>query len=65
MTKGINEQLLDDDPESQAVEADLDDVQFAPEPSEDDQVIAIEPEIISIGRGKRKKALRELSQEGG
>lgn len=63
MTKSLNESLLDDDPDSQAIEADLNDVQFTPEPSKNDYVIAVEPPIISVGRGKRKIALRKLSEE--
>mgnify|MGYP000898371147 CR=1 FL=1 len=56
----INEELLDEDPESLAVEAD-EDIQY--EPDTDSNVVAVEPKIISVGRGKRKDALRNLSQE--
>lgn len=63
MTKSLNESLLEDNPDSQAVEADLDDEQYVPEPPEDAQVIITEPEIISIGRGKRKKFVRSVPLE--
>ena len=60
--KSLNEQLLDDDPESQAIEAD-DTAQY--EPDTDSQVVATEPPIIAIGRGKRRAALREVQSQQG
>jgi hypothetical protein len=56
----INDDLLSVDPESQAVEVD-DDVQY--EPDTTSQVVATEPPIISIGRGKRSEHLRHLPKE--
>jgi hypothetical protein len=56
----INEELLNVDPDSQAVEVS-DDVQFDPNPT--NQVVATEPPIISIGRGKRIEALRTMQDE--
>lgn len=53
----VNEDLLSDDPDAAAIEAD-DDVAF--EPETDSQVVAIEPPIISIGRAKRRAAMRKL-----
>lgn len=56
----LNDELLNVDPESQAVEVDGD-VQYLPDT--DSQVVAIEPPIISIGRGKRSDYLRRLPSE--
>lgn len=58
--KNINEELLSIDPDSQAVEAS-EDVQFELETTS--QVVATEPPIISIGRGKRLEALRAMQNE--
>lgn len=52
----LNEELLSDDPEGLAVEVD-DDAFY--DPQQTSSVVATEPEIISIGRGKRKEALRK------
>lgn len=56
----LNEDLLTVHPDDQAVEVD-DDVQF--EPETDSNVVAIEPPIISIGRGKRIEAMRKMREE--
>ncbi len=56
----LNDELLNPDPESQAVEVS-DDVQY--EPETESQVVATEPPIISIGRGKRIDALRTMREE--
>lgn len=55
--------LLEDDPDSLAIEADDSDIQFTPEPDEDSGVVSIEPSIISIKRGERKRALKKLPPE--
>jgi len=55
----LNEQLLGEDPDSLAVEAD-DDAFYSPDQSESG-VVVTEPEIITIGRGLRKTALRKES----
>lgn len=65
--KSLNEQLLDEDPNSQAVEVD-DEAFYEPYPDKDSGVVVVEPDIITIGRGKRKDALRkermsEVSQQ--
>lgn len=54
----LNEDLLNEDPDSYAVEAD-DDAYYSPYPEKDDSVIVTEPEIISVGRGLRKIALKK------
>ena len=56
----IDEELLSVDPDSQAVEVD-DDVQFDPDTTS--PVVATEPPIISIGRGKRSEYLRSVPKE--
>ena len=56
----LNDDLLNVDPESQAVEVDSD-VQFDPDTTS--QVVATEPPIIAIGRGKRSEYLRHLPSE--
>ncbi len=56
----LNDELLNPDPESQAVEVS-DDVQY--EVETESQVVATEPPIISIGRGKRIDALRTVREE--
>ena len=60
----LNEELLSEDPNSQAVEVGAD-VAYEPHPREDSQVIATEPPIISIGRGKRSEALRQMHDQPG
>lgn len=60
MSDLTNEELLTVKPEDQAIEVG-DDVQYAPDTTS--QVVATEPPIISIGRGKRQDALRKLSEE--
>lgn len=52
----LNKELLEDDPESLAIEAD-DDAFYAPDQSS--AVVVTEPDIIPIGRGLRKEALRK------
>lgn len=59
----INEDLLSEDPDSFAVEADDEDLQFTPEPDESSGVVSVEPAIISIKRGERKQALRQVPEE--
>ncbi len=59
----LNEDLLSEDPDSFAVEADDEDLQFTPEPDEDSGVVSIEPSIISIKRAERKRSLRALPEE--
>lgn len=54
----LNEELLSEDPDSLAVEAD-DDAYYSPYPEDSDGVVVTEPEIITIGRGKRKTALKK------
>jgi len=58
-----HDELLEDADDSQAVEADIDNVEFLPEPDADSGVVAVEPMIITIGRGKRKRVLRNMSEE--
>jgi hypothetical protein len=65
----LNEELLSEDPDSQAVEVD-DDAYYEPFPDEASGVVVTEPDIITIGRGLRKDALkkerdamREMSSE--
>lgn len=53
----LNEELLAEDPDSSSVEAD-EDFFYAPDQS-DSSVVVTEPEVITIGRGKRKEALRK------
>lgn len=50
----IDEEVLDDDPDSLAVEADGD-AQY--ELDSDSQVVAVEPLVITKGRAKRKQYL--------
>lgn len=52
----INDELLNEDPDSLAIEAD-EDSYYAPD--QDSLVVVTEPEIISIGRGKRKEATKK------
>lgn len=52
----LNEELLSEDPDSLAVEAD-DDAYYDPDQS--DNVVVTEPDIITIGRGRRKVALKK------
>lgn len=54
----LNEDLLAEDPNSSAVEAD-DDAYYEPYPDEESAVVVTEPEIITIGRGLRKTALKK------
>lgn len=54
----LNEELLAEDPDSLSVEADDDDAFYAPDQSES-AVVVTEPEIITIGRGRRKEAIRK------
>lgn len=54
----INEDLLNEDPESLAIEAD-ETVEY--DPGTESSVVAIEPLIITVGRKKRKDALKDQS----
>lgn len=63
--KSLNERILEDDPDSFAIEAD-DEAVYEPFPDKDSSVVVTEPDIITIGRGLRKDALkkeRELMHE--
>lgn len=51
----LNEDILAEDPESQAVEADEEVIY---EPESESNVVAIEPLIITVGRSERKKFLK-------
>lgn len=53
----LNEELLSEDPDSLAVEADED--AFYEPFQNDGSVVVTEPEIITIGRGRRKVALKK------
>lgn len=53
--------LIDDDPNAQAIEAD-DEAYYEPY-GEGSGVVVIEPEVISVGRGKRHVALRKMQEE--
>jgi hypothetical protein len=50
----------------QAIDADPE-PEFNPEPSKDDNVVVVEPKIISIGRDRRKRErnMRDLQKEQG
>lgn len=54
--------LIEDDPESLAIEVD-DVVQYDPE--EESNVVVTEPKIITLGRKKRHDALRKMQKEQG
>lgn len=56
----INDDLLNDDPDSLAVEADESAVY---DPETESNVVVTEPKIISVGRGVRKREMRELPPE--
>lgn len=53
----LNEELLSEDPDSLAIEAD-DDAYYEPF-QEAGSVVVTEPDIITIGRGRRKTALKK------
>lgn len=57
----LYDDLLEDDPDSQVIEVD-DEPVFKPRPTKDDGVIISEPPIISIGRARRRRDLRLLSE---
>lgn len=58
------DELLEDDPESQAFDADLEPTGFTPPSNEHEAGVVIEePSIIHIGRDKRKRELRKLQEE--
>lgn len=59
-----NEEILSEDPESLAVEAD-DIPQYDPDLDENAGVVSVEPPIISIGRARRKRELRQMRSETG
>lgn len=54
----INEDLLNEDPDSLVIEAD-ESIQY--EPDTESNVVATEPLIVTIGRKKRKDALKDQS----
>lgn len=56
------DELLDEEENSQAFEAD-DELEFDPNPDKNAGVVATEPPIIAIGRKNRKDELRKLSPE--
>lgn len=58
----LNEELLSEDPDSLAIEADEESV-YDPTPDPDSHVVVTEPKIISVGRSRRKDALRNLPPE--
>jgi len=58
----LNEELLSDDPDSLAIEAD-EDSYYTPSPDEDSGVVTIEPDIITIGRKMRRDSLRDMQQK--
>ena len=58
----INKQILDEDPESLAIEAD-ENIMY--DPNEDSNVVAVEPIVITLGRKIRKDAVRKLQEESG
>ena len=58
----LNEELLSEDPNSQAVEAD-ENVYYTPEPDQESGVVVTEPDIITIGRKLRKDAVRSVPPE--
>lgn len=60
MNSQENEDILTVHDEDQAVEADTD-AQYTPDP--DSNVVVIEPPVVTIGRAKRRAALRNLPQE--
>lgn len=51
----INKEVLDDDPDSLAVEAD-DNVYYLPD--SESSVVAVEPQVVTNGRLKRRKYLK-------
>lgn len=53
----LNSDILDEDPESLAIEADE---QINYEPDTESNVVALEPLIITVGRKKRKDAVRSM-----
>lgn len=58
----VNKEVLDEDPESLAIEAD-ETIQY--DPFEDSNVVAVEPIIVTLGRKKRKDAVRKMQEESG
>jgi len=59
------DELIDDDENSQVVEADTEEPGFQPEYDKDDGVVISEPPIVSIGRARRKQYLRSLQDTTG
>lgn len=53
----INKEVLDDDPDSLAIEAD-ETIQYDPTDTESG-VVAVEPIVVTLGRKKRHDALRK------
>lgn len=53
-----NAEILSDDPNSGAVDADDLEVQY--DPDTESQVVAEEPKIITIGRTRRRRELRAM-----
>lgn len=62
MAKIEHDELLIDEPESQAFDAD-DEPEFNPTPSKDDNVVVVEPKIINVGRNRRRNDMRKMSRE--
>jgi hypothetical protein len=60
----LNDDILNPDSNSQAIEADEEDY-YTPQPSEDSGVVTTEPDIIRIGRKLRKDVLRDMQKEEG
>lgn len=60
MSKELEDKLLNEDPDSQAIEAD-DDAYYSPD-QDNESVVVTEPEIITIGRGVRKSEMRKMQQ---
>lgn len=54
--------LLEDDPESGAFDADLEPVGFEPDRLEESNVVSVEPKIIQIGRNRKKREMQDMQQ---
>lgn len=59
MSALTNEEILSDDPASMAVEAE-EPLEYTPEPTDSDGVVVVEPKIITIGRKKRRREMRDM-----
>lgn len=60
----LDHDLLDEDPESQAIDAD-EDAYYEPFIEDNVNVVVTEPDVISIGRGKRHAEMRKVRNEQG